>query len=233
MLKARETIYGGRSYEEDTIDTDGGPLVITCLGHATLMLRWGGLVVHVDPVSAQAGYAAMPRADVILVTHSHGDHFEPAVIDLLRKPDTEVVMSGLCHGQTAGKVVRNGDRLVARGLAIEVVPAYNLRHTRPDGRPFHPRGEGNGYLVTFGNRLVYIAGDTEDTPEVRALSGVDVAFLPMNLPYTMTPEMVAGAARAFGPAILYPYHFGSTDTGLLQRLLADCPGVEVRLRRLA
>jgi L-ascorbate metabolism protein UlaG (beta-lactamase superfamily) len=233
MKSASETVYGGKSYQEDTIETAGGPLVITCIGHATLMLRWAGLVVHVDPVSAHASYAALPGADVVLLTHSHGDHFEPAVVELLRKPGTEVVMSGLCAGQTTGRVARNGDRLQARGLPIVVVPAYNVRHTRPDGRPFHPPGEGNGYLVTFADRRVYIAGDTEDTPEVCALHGVDVAFLPMNLPYTMTPEMVAGAARAFRPAILYPYHSGSTDTSLLPPLLADVPGIEVRLRRLA
>jgi L-ascorbate metabolism protein UlaG (beta-lactamase superfamily) len=112
------------------------------------------------------------------------------------------------------------------------VPAYNLAHKRPDGQPFHPRGNGNGYILTFGNVRVYVAGDTEDTPEMRALRGIDIAFLPMNLPYTMTPEMVADAARAFRPRILYPYHFGQTDPQALVRLLSDDAGIEVRVRRM-
>ena len=132
-----------------------------------------------------------------------------------------------------GRIVRAGDRLTLRGLEIEALFAYNIRHKRPDGSPFHPRGEGVGYVVSFGGLRVYIAGDTEDTPEMRALRSVDVAFLPMNLPYTMTPAMVADAARVIRPGVLYPYHTGDTDLSLLPPLLADVPGVEVRLRRLA
>jgi L-ascorbate metabolism protein UlaG (beta-lactamase superfamily) len=171
---------------------------------------------------------------VILLTHHHGDHLEPAVIELLRKADTEIVLTESCAGKVAGgRIARAGDRLAVRGLQIEALAAYNIRHKRSDGSPFHPRGEGNGYLVSFGGLRVYVAGDTEDTPEMRALRSVDVAFLPMNLPYTMTPAMVADAVRAFRPRVLYPYHTGDTDLTLLPPLLADLPGVEVRLRRLA
>ncbi len=233
-MAVAEKTYGAKSFQEDTVATSGGPLVITCVGHGTLMFSWGGLVVHVDPVSAEAPYRDMPKADVILITHAHSDHLDPAAVALLRKGDTEIVMTELCAAQVpGGRVVRNGDRLTARGLPIEAVAAYNIRHKRPDGRHFHPRGEGNGYLVTFGDRRVYVAGDTEDTPEMRALRSVDIAFLPMNLPYTMTPAMVAEAARAFRPAVLYPYHTGNTDLSALAPLLADIPEVEVRLRRLA
>jgi L-ascorbate metabolism protein UlaG (beta-lactamase superfamily) len=118
------------------------------------------------------------------------------------------------------------------GLPVEAVPAYNIAHKRPDGNPFHPKGSGNGYIVTFGDKRVYIAGDTENTPEMKELKMIDVAFLPMNLPYTMTPEMVADAARAFRPKILYPYHFGETDTSQLVTLLQGEKGIEVRIRRM-
>jgi L-ascorbate metabolism protein UlaG (beta-lactamase superfamily) len=116
---------------------------------------------------------------------------------------------------------------------MEAVPAYNIVNKRPDGNPFHPKGAGNGYIVTFGDKRVYIAGDTENTPEMKALKNIDIAFLPMNLPYTMTPEMVADAAKAFKPRILYPYHFGETDTSKLVKLLQAEKGIEVRVRKMS
>jgi L-ascorbate metabolism protein UlaG (beta-lactamase superfamily) len=118
------------------------------------------------------------------------------------------------------------------GIRIEAVPAYNLVHKRPDGAFYHPRGDGNGYILTFGETRVYIAGDTENTPEMKALKNIDYAFLPMNLPYTMTPEMVADGARAFEPKVLYPYHYGDSDTSRLVTLLKDTPEIEVRVRRM-
>jgi L-ascorbate metabolism protein UlaG (beta-lactamase superfamily) len=127
----------------------------------------------------------------------------------------------------------NGETRTVLGLSIEAVPAYNIVNKRPDGAAFHPKGSGNGYIVTFGDKRVYIAGDTENAPEMKALKNVDVAFLPMNLPYTMTPEMVADAARAFRPKILYPYHFGETDTSKLVKLLQGEKEIEVRIRKLS
>ncbi|MBE9565336.1 MAG: MBL fold metallo-hydrolase, partial [Proteobacteria bacterium] len=118
------------------------------------------------------------------------------------------------------------------GLTVEAVPAYNIVHLRGPGQPYHPRGEGNGYVVTFGDTRVYIAGDTENIPEMSALGNIDIAFLPMNLPYTMAPEMVADAARTFRPKVVYPYHFGQTDCVQLVTLLADEPEIEVRVRRM-
>jgi len=129
-------------------------------------------------------------------------------------------------------VMANGDVKDILGLRIEAVPAYNIEHMRGPGEPYHPKGVGNGYVVTFGDKRVYIAGDTENTPEMKALRNIDVAFLPMNLPYTMTPEMVADAARAFKPKILYPYHTGDTDTAKLAPLMRNTPEVELRLRKM-
>lgn len=127
-------------------------------------------------------------------------------------------------------VLRNGESTVAAGLAIQAVPAYNLVHMRSEGQPYHPKGNGNGYIITFGDIRVYVAGDTENTPEMKALEGIDIAFLPMNLPYTMTPAMVADAVRGFRPGILYPYHFGETDPGDLLALLDGEDWLEVRVR---
>jgi L-ascorbate metabolism protein UlaG (beta-lactamase superfamily) len=128
--------------------------------------------------------------------------------------------------------MRNGDVQTVLGVKIEAVPAYNLVHKRENGQPFHPKGQGNGYVLTFGNTRLYIAGDTENTPEMKALKHIDIAFLPMNLPYTMTPEMVADGAKAFRPRILYPYHRGETDPAALSALLKDEKDIEVRVRRM-
>jgi L-ascorbate metabolism protein UlaG (beta-lactamase superfamily) len=128
-------------------------------------------------------------------------------------------------------VMKNGDRQEFNNIVVEAVPAYNIINERAPGQPFHPKGEGNGYVLTIGGKRFYVAGDTENTPEMKSLKKIDVAFLPMNLPYTMTPEMVADAAKAFKPKILYPYHTGETDTNKIVDLMKDS-GIEVRIRNL-
>ncbi len=219
--------------KEDTISTASGDLVITFLGHATLTFRYGGKVIHVDPVSREADYSKLPMADLILITHEHGDHLDPAAVEQIRKPGTRIVVSRSCAGRITGaQVMENGETRDELGLEIQAVPAYNLVHMRSPGVPYHAKGDGNGYIIQFGNVRLYVAGDTENTPEMKALRNIDVAFLPMNLPYTMTPEMVADAARAFRPRILYPYHYGETDPQELVKLLADEPGIDVRVRDL-
>ena len=170
----------------------------------------------------------------MLITHEHRDHLDPEALASIRTDATEVVHAELCKAQIEdGTAMRNGDVAVVGGLRVEAIPAYNLIHKREGGDPFHPRGDGNGYVITFGDLRVLIAGDTENTPELKAQSDIGVAFLPMNVPYTMTPEMVADVADAIRPKILYPYHFGSTDTSRLVGLLKDHPEIEVRIRRLA
>ncbi|MCK4284112.1 MAG: MBL fold metallo-hydrolase [Candidatus Brocadiae bacterium] len=220
-------------FEEDLIETSAGELKITLVGHGTLMFTFGGKVIHVDPVSAEADYGQMPKGDIILITHEHGDHLDPEAIGKVRKEDTAVVLTEKCASAVTGGIVMvNGDARTVGGLTIQAVPAYNIVHKRPSGQPFHPRGDGNGYIITFGDKRVYVAADTENTPEMKALEGIDVAFLPMNLPYTMTPEMVADAAKAFRPKILYPYHYGQTDTSELTELLAGEKDIEVRIRQM-
>ena len=169
-------------------------------------------MIHVDPYSRLADYEKLPKADVILVTHSHGDHFDPKAIAAARKEGTAVVLTEKAAGEMPGGIVmKNGEARTVAGIRIEAVPAYNIVHKRPTGEPFHPRGEGNGYVLSFGATRVYVAGDTEDIPEMKELKDIAIAFLPMNLPYTMSREMAALAAKAFRPKMLYPYHYGETD----------------------
>ena len=224
---------GAEGFEADIIRTSAGELKITFIGHGTLMFTYGGKTIHVDPVSKEADYTKLPKADLILLTHHHGDHLDLKALEALRTEKTEFVMTEICAQQVkGGRVMKNGDVKVIGGLKIEAVPAYNLVHMRSEGKPFHPKGEGNGYVITFGDKRVYVAGDTENTPEMKKLEQIDVAFLPMNLPYTMTPEMVADAAKAFRPKILYPYHYGETDASKLVELLKDANDIEVRIRKM-
>jgi L-ascorbate metabolism protein UlaG (beta-lactamase superfamily) len=221
-------------YEKDIIPTSLGGLEITFLGHGTLMMAYGGKVIHVDPYGRVADYTALPKADLVLITHEHSDHLDPQALQAILKPGTTVIASKSCAGKLATAVIlANGEAKTVLGLAIEAVPAYNIVNKRGDGSPFHPKGNGNGYIITFGDKRVYIAGDTENTPEMKALKAIDVAFLPMNLPYTMTPEMVADAALAFRPKILYPYHYGDTETAKLVKLLQGQKDIEVRVRKLS
>ncbi len=220
-------------FEVDSLQTTAGPLELTFIGHGTLMFQHGGKTIHVDPVASMADYATLPKADLILVTHEHGDHLDPKAIALLRKPTTQIVLSAKCGEKLpGGLVMANGEQKTVQGIAIVAIPAYNLVHMRAPGGPFHPKSEGNGYVLTFGATRVLVAGDTENIPEYKALKGINVAFLPMNLPYTMTPEMAADAARALMPKILYPYHYGKTDPAKLVELLKDRPEIDVRVRRL-
>jgi L-ascorbate metabolism protein UlaG (beta-lactamase superfamily) len=220
-------------FESDTVSTTGGNLSITFIGHGTLMFSYHDMIIHVDPVSRYADYSTLPKADLILVTHDHGDHLDPETIDQLTKDSTGIILTATCAERIGkGTVMKNGEVKEVKGLRIEAVPAYNILHKRENGQPFHPKGVGNGYVITFADKKVYIAGDTENVPEMKELKGIDIAFLPMNLPYTMTPEMVADAVKAFKPGILYPYHFGSTDTGKLLKLLQDVKNVDVRIRNM-
>ncbi len=224
---------GQAGFQTDTVATSQGELKITLIGHGTLMFRFGAVVIHIDPVGRYADYARLPKADLILVTHEHGDHLDEAAIGKITKTGTALVLTDACAKRLRrGTVMKNGDVKSVKGLKIEAVPAYNVVHKRPGGAAFHPKGAGNGYVITFGNKRVYVAGDTENVPEMAGLAGVDVAFLPMNLPYTMTPEMVADAVRTLKPKIVYPYHFGNTDTSRLVDLLKDVKEVEVRIRNM-
>lgn len=215
----------------DIIPTPVGDVTITFLGHGTLMLQWQGKTIHVDPWTSQADYSSLPKADLVLVTHEHRDHLDVGAIDAIRKDGTLLVTSLKASAPVKGALVlKNNESGTYLGIRVDAVPAYNRVHMRSPNQPYHPKGEGNGYVLHFGAVRVYIAGDTEVIPEMAALNGVDVAFIPVNLPYTMTIDMAVEAAKLMQPKVLYPYHTGETDLDQLQARLKDVSGVEARMR---
>lgn len=221
-----------QDFQKDKIETLGGELIITFIGHGTLMFEFQDKVIHVDPWSKLADYSKLPKADVILISHEHGDHLDPAAIESLMKEGTEIVLTEVCEKKlNKGKVLRNWEYTAVSGIPIEAVPAYNTMARRGNGRPYHAKGVGNGYIISFSNTRVYVAGDTEYYPEMTKHKFIDIAFFPMNLPYTMTPEMVAICAMTIKPLILYPYHFGETKPGKLAKLLMGS-GIDVRIRAM-
>ncbi|MCX6556095.1 MAG: MBL fold metallo-hydrolase [Candidatus Aminicenantes bacterium] len=225
---------GQENFATDVFKTAAGELKITFIGHGSLLFTYQDRTIYIDPFGALTDFSRLPKADLIFITHQHQDHFDAAAIESLRKENTEIFLSASCQPYPAAShVLKNGDRITTHGIEVSVVPAYNVIHKRDNGVPFHPRGEGNGYVFAFSDWRVYVAGDTENIPEMAALKDIAVAFLPMNLPYTMTPEMTAQAARAFKPRILYPYHYGSSDPRQLVELLKSDPdGIDVRIRKM-
>jgi L-ascorbate metabolism protein UlaG (beta-lactamase superfamily) len=216
----------------DVIQSSAGDIEMNFIGHGSLMFVVNNYFIHVDPVSSSGSYEKKPQADLILVTHEHYDHLDPDLIAKLRKDGTLMFSTENVVSQVKwAKALKAGEKNTQGAITVEAVPAYNIVNMRAQGQPFHPKGSGIGFLLTIGDKRIYIAGDTENTPEMKALRNIDVAFLPMNLPYTMTPEMVADAANAFKPRILYPYHYGDTNTDKIVELLKNT-GIEVRIRSL-
>jgi len=216
----------------DIVSTSSGDVKMHFIGHGSLMFSLKNYTIYIDPVRSSGQYDNLPKADLILVTHEHGDHLDSGLITDLRKQETVL----LCNERAASKIpwaqiMKAGDTNVINDIKIEAVPAYNIVHMRSPGQPFHPKGFGNGYIISIGDKRFYVAGDSENTPEMKNLKNIFVAFLPMNLPYTMTPAMVADAARAFRPEILYPYHYGDTNTEEIINLLKDTD-IIVRIRDL-
>lgn len=226
------SVFSQNLSEADKISTSAGDVEMFFVGHGSLMFRINNYVIHIDPVKSSGKYDNLPKADLILVTHEHYDHLDNELIQSLRKQETVMFCSSSCIAKVPwAQIMKSGDIKSAGNIIVEAVPAYNIVNERAKGQPFHPKGVGNGYLITIGDKKFYIAGDTENIPEMKALKGINVAFLPMNLPYTMTPAMVADAARSFNPDILYPYHYGDTNTDEIVNLLKDT-NIDVRIRKL-
>ncbi len=219
----------------DTISTTKGNIIIHFLGHGSLMFDFNGKSIYIDPFSGVIDYTAMPKADLILVTHHHGDHLDSTALTNIWKNNTVLFWTQECEKQSKFKpksnIINNNEHVQYDDIAIDAVPAYNIVNLRQNGAPYHAKGEGNGYILYIGIKRVYIAGDSENIPEMTTFQPIDIAFLPMNLPYTMTPEMVKEAALMLNPKILYPYHTGKTDTSTIVNLLKDFP-IEVRIRKM-
>lgn len=222
--------------EKDIIQTKDGILEITFINHASLLFNYNEKYVYVDPVANYFDYENAPKADYIFITHEHGDHFSLDIIHKIIKDETIVVMTKKCFENTEGQInaiqMKNGDVKSFGQIKLLAVPAYNIVHKRDNGEAFHPKGVGNGYVIYFDDYKVYVAGDTENIDEMKALKNVDIAFLPMNLPYTMSPEMVADAAKAFRPKVLYPYHYSKTDTQIIVDLLKEEEDIKVEIRKM-
>jgi L-ascorbate metabolism protein UlaG (beta-lactamase superfamily) len=207
--------------------TAQGDLAIQPINHSALRFEFKGKQYYVDP-AGEAAWDQMPKADVILITHEHFDHLAPKVIDQIKKDGTKFV-AGPAAAQKAGlgEAIEPGQSKDVLDIKVEAVPAYNLT---ADRLRYHPKERKDvGFVLVFGDKRVYVAGDTEGTPEMKALKGIDVAFLPINLPYTMPPKEAAEAARAFKPKVLYPYHQGKSDPQEVKKLLADVKEIEVRV----
>lgn len=213
---------------QQTAPTASDEVVVTPITHASLQLEYGGKVIHVDPTSP-GDYSKAKQADLILVTDIHGDHLDPAAISRIRKAGAPVVAPAAAAEKIEqATVMANGESKTVAGISLEAVPMYNLKRGPSEGQLFHTKGRGNGYIITLGNQRIYIAGDTECTPEMRALKNIDIAFIPMNLPYTMPPSEAAECVKAFKPKVVYPYHFRGQNPEEFKTALAGQP-VEVRL----
>jgi len=208
--------------------TKAGPMKLTAIRHASFMLEAGGKVVHVDPWS-QGDYAGLPKADMLLITDSHGDHFDLKAIEQVRRPDTIVIAPPAVAEKLPGaRVLRNGESTDAAGFHVEAVPMYNLKRGPAEGQVYHAKGRGNGYVVAWGGFRLYISGDTEATPEMKAMKNIDAALLCMNLPYTMPPEEAAEGAKAFRPKVAIPYHYRGSDLAVFEKALAGS-GIEAKI----
>ena len=223
---------------EDTVATDMGDLVVHPIHHAAMMLTWNGLNILIDPAPPPGGggggdvtaeYTAIPTPDLILVTDIHGDHMSADILAAL-SGDAPIVVPQAVADQLPEalsariQVLANGESTTIEGIGIEAVAMYNLTEDRLQ---FHDKGRGNGYVLTIGGKRIYISGDTEDIPEMRALENIDVAFICMNLPYTMTVEQAADAVREFQPVITYPYHYGMSDVNAFSDMVGDASDVRL------
>jgi len=221
---------GQTKFERDTFQLSKGRLIITFIGHGTLMFDFNGKIIHIDPWSRLADYSKLPKADIVLITHHHQDHLDTIAINNILKKNTKIVLTkDVFEIIKTGIVMKNGDKQLVDGVNIEAVPAYNTTKGR---EIYHPKGRDNGYVLQIGEKRIYIAGDTENIDEMTELKNIDIAFLPMNQPYTMLPEQVVDAVKKFKPKILYPYHYGDTDVSKLKILLANEKYVDVRIRTM-
>ncbi|HEY6763333.1 MAG TPA: MBL fold metallo-hydrolase [Candidatus Sulfotelmatobacter sp.] len=214
--------------QTQTFVTSAGPVKITPLYHATTLIEAGGKAIYLDPAKP-AIFSDHPKADLILITDIHGDHMDPDSIKQIVQSKTEIFAPpAVVQTVTAAKPVANGESKTWGEWTIEAIPAYNLKRGPSEGKLFHDKGRGNGYVLTYGGKRFYFSGDTEGIPEMRALKNIDVAFVCMNLPYTMPPDEAADAVKAFHPKIVIPYHYRGSDLSVFQKGLEGA-GIEVRL----
>jgi L-ascorbate metabolism protein UlaG (beta-lactamase superfamily) len=226
---------------DDSLATSKGDVVIHPIHHAALTLTWNGKTILVDPAPPQgdtppadptAEYKALPPPDVILVTHDHPDHFNAEILTAVVGANATLIVPQEVADKlpqalkSRAKVIGNGETATVGDIQIEATPMYN---TTPDRTQYHPKGGGNGYVLSLGGKRIYVAGDTEEAPELKSLPNIDIAFIPMNLPYTQTVEAAAQWVKDFKPKVVYPYHYQGSDVNAFARLVGNAS--EVRLRK--
>jgi L-ascorbate metabolism protein UlaG (beta-lactamase superfamily) len=225
---ARSLAGGVEERPVQTIPAAKGDIKITPVRHASFVLEYGGKVIQVDPWS-QGNFAGLPQADLILITDIHPDHLDPKAIEPLKKAGTAILAPPAVKEKLPeAEALKNGETKMWEGIRIEAVPMYNLVRGPNAETRYHDKGRGNGYVLTVGGKRIYIAGDTECIPEMKALKNIDVAFVPMNLPYTMPPEEAAACVKTFRPKVVYPYHYRGSDLKVFENALKDEKGIEVR-----
>lgn len=230
---AEEAKVVSNEVEDSFTTVHGTPVNLYCIKHGSVKIQIGEKWLYIDPVTDKVqpatDYTTMPKADYILVTHEHGDHLDSLAIAQLTKDDTRLILnprsSEILGG--VGEVMANGDTKQIGSWTLDAVPAYN---NSADKQQFHPKGRDNGYILSIEGLRIYIAGDTEDIEEMKSIKDIDIAFLPCNLPFTMTPEQCANAAKMFMPKVLFPYHYGQTEIQQVVTLL-EGSGVDVRIRQ--
>jgi L-ascorbate metabolism protein UlaG (beta-lactamase superfamily) len=207
----------------DRYATDSGEITVYPISHASFVMSVPGLVIYNDPVGGAAAYEGHPAPDLILITHEHGDHYEPETLAALVAEETRLITNPAVFDmlpqdlKAKASTLANGESTGVGELQIAAIPAYN---TTPERLQYHPQGRDNGYVLSTDGRRVYIAGDTEDIPEMRALSDIDIAFVPMNLPYTMDVDQASSAVAEFAPTHVYPYHYKGSDIDAFASKLA-------------
>ena len=223
-----QEVSGTNILTGDHLLTEAGEVVFHPINHASFVIGWNGKTIYNDPVGGAAPFQGLPRADLVLVSHTHGDHFNPNTLDAVKGSNTvivapQAVFNGLSATLKALTIVlTNGATTNIMGLTIDAVPAYNLNH---------PIGSGNGYVLTIGGKRIYMSGDTGDIPEMRALQNIDVAFVCMNLPFTMSVDQASDVVRAFRPKVVYPYHYSQSNVNSFKQRVGTDLGIEVRLRK--
>ncbi|MBN1290773.1 MAG: MBL fold metallo-hydrolase [Candidatus Latescibacteria bacterium] len=233
MFVSALSINAQKKFETDTIKTSDGDLKITFIGHGTLMFTFNDLIIHIDPWSVAADYSKLPNGDIILLTHNHTDHLDPKALNHIIDENTTLIYTQQCaNSYPGGVVMRNGMTWKVKGLLIEAVPAYCLiPRDDPRSQP-HTKGECNGYILTFGDKRVYIASETENIPELKEVSDIDVAFIAMDSIFNLTPTEAIDAVKAFNPKVIYPYHYADADLTPFLDAFKDNPSIEVRVKNM-
>lgn len=234
LMSTGALMAGAQRPAADHETTKVGELTIQPINHATMVLTYQHKNIYVDPVGGAEAFKGEPAPDMILITDIHGDHFDPRTIEAVNTNHASVVLpqavaDKLPAADKANLVVlKNGESTNKLNIMINAIPMYNLPESPT---AFHTKGRGNGYVLTIGGKKIYISGDTSDIPEMRALKGIDIAFVCMNLPYTMDVKTAAGGVLAFKPKVVYPYHYKGQDINEFKKLVnAGDKNIDVRLR---